>query len=89
MRDAPKAGLTDHSPRAAPVSSKMALVARAAARCFVMANRSRRLTGRPRRKIDGELDLFLVGSLTVVIGLAMAFLPGVGLLSLSLRRERR
>jgi hypothetical protein len=32
--------------------------------------------------------LFLVGILTVVIGLAMAFLPGVGLLSLSLRRER-
>jgi hypothetical protein len=27
--------------------------------------------------------LFLVGILTVVIGLAMAFLPGVGLLSLS------
>jgi hypothetical protein len=53
-----------------------------------MANRSRRPTGRPRRKIDGELDLFLVGSITIVIGLAMAFLPGVGLLSLSLRRER-
>jgi hypothetical protein len=60
-----------------------------ATRCFVVANRSRRPTGRPRRKIDGELDLFLVGILTVVIGLAMAFLPGVGLLSLSLRRERR
>ena len=35
-----------------------------------MANRSRRPTGRPRRKIDGELDLFLVGSITIVIGLA-------------------
>jgi uncharacterized membrane protein HdeD (DUF308 family) len=53
-----------------------------------MANRSRRLTRRRRREIDGELVLFLVGILTVVIGLAMAFLPGVGLLSLSLRRER-
>ena len=57
-------------------------------RCFVVANRSRRPTGRSRREIDGELVLFLVGILTVVIGLAMAFLPGVGLLSLSLRRER-
>jgi len=52
-----------------------------------VANRSRRPTGRQRRKIDGELVLFLVGILTVVIGLAMAFLPGVGLLLLSLRRE--
>jgi hypothetical protein len=67
----------------------MALFARAAARCFVMANRSRRPTERPRRKIDGELVLFLVGILSVVIGPARAFVPGVGLLSLSLRRERR
>ena len=57
-------------------------------RCFVVANRSRRPTGRPRRKINGELMLSLVGILTVVIGLAMAFLPGVGLLLLSLRRQR-
>lgn len=41
----------------------------------------------PRREIYGELVLFLVRILTVVVlGLAMNFLPGVGLLSLSLRR---
>jgi hypothetical protein len=57
-------------------------------RCLVVANRSRRPTGRPRREIDGELVLFLVRILTVIIGLAMAFLSGVGLLSLSLRGGR-
>jgi uncharacterized membrane protein HdeD (DUF308 family) len=35
-----------------------------------------------RREIEGEWALFLVGVLSVVLGVAMAVLPGVGLLSL-------
>ena len=35
-----------------------------------------------RREIEGEWVLFLVGVLSVVLGVAMAVLPGVGLLSL-------
>jgi uncharacterized membrane protein HdeD (DUF308 family) len=35
-----------------------------------------------RREIEGEWALFLVGVLCVVLGVAMAVLPGVGLLSL-------
>ena len=35
-----------------------------------------------RREIEGEWVLFLVGILSVVLGVAMAVLPGVGLLSL-------
>jgi uncharacterized membrane protein HdeD (DUF308 family) len=35
-----------------------------------------------RREIVGEWALFLVGVLSVVLGVAMAVLPGVGLLSL-------
>jgi uncharacterized membrane protein HdeD (DUF308 family) len=35
-----------------------------------------------RREIEGEWVLFLVGVLSVVLGVAMAVLPGVGVLSL-------
>ena len=35
-----------------------------------------------RREIEGEWALFLVGVLSVALGVAMAVLPGVGLLSL-------
>jgi uncharacterized membrane protein HdeD (DUF308 family) len=35
-----------------------------------------------RREMEGEWALFLVGILSVVLGAAMALLPGVGLLSL-------
>jgi uncharacterized membrane protein HdeD (DUF308 family) len=35
-----------------------------------------------RREIEGEWALFLVGVVSVALGVAMAFLPGVGLLSL-------
>jgi uncharacterized membrane protein HdeD (DUF308 family) len=35
-----------------------------------------------RREIEGEWVLFLVGVLSVALGLAMAVMPGVGLLSL-------
>jgi uncharacterized membrane protein HdeD (DUF308 family) len=35
-----------------------------------------------RREIGGEWLLFLVGVLSVVLGVAMAILPGVGVLSL-------
>ena len=35
-----------------------------------------------RREIKGEWALFLVGVLSVILGVVMAFLPGVGLLSL-------
>ena len=35
-----------------------------------------------RREIEGEWVLFLAGVLSVVLGVAMAVLPGVGLLSL-------
>lgn len=35
-----------------------------------------------RREIEGEWALFLVGVLSVILGVAMALLPGVGLLSL-------
>jgi uncharacterized membrane protein HdeD (DUF308 family) len=35
-----------------------------------------------RREIEGEWVLFLVGVLSVVLGVAMAVLPGVGILSL-------
>jgi uncharacterized membrane protein HdeD (DUF308 family) len=35
-----------------------------------------------RREIEGEWVLFLVGVLSVVLGVAMAILPGVGVLSL-------
>ena len=35
-----------------------------------------------RREIEGEWVLFLVGVLSVLLGMAMAVLPGVGLLSL-------
>jgi uncharacterized membrane protein HdeD (DUF308 family) len=35
-----------------------------------------------QREIEGEWVLFLVGVLSVVLGVAMAVLPGVGLLSL-------
>jgi uncharacterized membrane protein HdeD (DUF308 family) len=35
-----------------------------------------------RREIEGEWVLFLVGVLSVLLGAAMAVLPGVGLLSL-------
>ena len=35
-----------------------------------------------RREIQGEWALFLVGVLSVALGVAMAFLPGVGLVSL-------
>jgi uncharacterized membrane protein HdeD (DUF308 family) len=35
-----------------------------------------------RREIEGEWVLFLVGILSVVLGVAMAVLPGVGVLSL-------
>jgi uncharacterized membrane protein HdeD (DUF308 family) len=59
-----------------------------AKRCFVVADFLRQLARRSLREIDGELVLFLVGILTVVIGLAVAFLSGVGVLSLSLRGGR-
>lgn len=42
----------------------------------------------PRREIYDELVLFFVGILTVAVGLAMAFLSGVGLLLLSMRGGR-
>lgn len=35
-----------------------------------------------RREIEGEWVLFLVGVLSVALGVAMAVLPGVGVLSL-------
>jgi uncharacterized membrane protein HdeD (DUF308 family) len=35
-----------------------------------------------RREIEGEWVLFLVGVLSVVLGVAMTVLPGVGVLSL-------
>ena len=88
MQDTPKAGLPTILHVWRRSCARWRSPRGAATRCFVVANRSRRPTGRPRRKINGELMLFLVGILTVVIGLVMAFLPSVGLLSLSLRRER-
>jgi uncharacterized membrane protein HdeD (DUF308 family) len=35
-----------------------------------------------RRELEGEWVLFLVGVLSVILGVVMAVLPGVGLLSL-------